>query len=322
MRKFTSVKDVTDIDELIKKSLFYKSNPLVHNKLGLNKRIGCIFMNPSMRTRLSIQIAAQQLGMTPIILNAGSEGWMLEFSDNAIMNGTTVEHIKDAAPILGSYFDILAIRTFASLKICEEDYSEHILNQFIKYSKVPVISLESATLHPLQSLADLITISEEWKSSFENNVKPKIVLTWAPHIKPIPQAVANSFSEWIIKWGKADFVITHPENYELPELFTPGATITSNQNEALKNADFVYVKNWSSFNKYGEVLNTDKSWMLTNKKLEATNNAKVMHCLPTRRNVELSDEVLDSKYSIVTKQAVNRIWSAQTIISEILNSIG
>jgi N-succinyl-L-ornithine transcarbamylase len=323
MRNFVSVDDVTDIDALVKKALAYKANPFVDKTIGATKRIGCLFLNPSMRTRLSTQIAAQNLGMEAIIFNVGSEGWALEFEEEAIMSGNSVEHVKDAAPIFGKYFDILAIRTFPSLKNREDDYSELYIKQFIKYAGIPVVSLESATLHPLQSLTDIVTISETLQNSpLGAGGKPKIVLTWAPHVKPLPQCVANSFSQWITAWGKADFVITHPEDYNLSEEFTKGATITTNQDEALKNADFVYVKNWSTFNDYGKIYESDPKWMLTNKKLEQTNNAKVMHCLPVRRNVELSDEVLDGPNSIITQEAGNRVWAAQAVLSEILQSNG
>lgn len=323
MKKFVSVHDVNNIDALVQKALAYKANPFTDKSLGTNKRIGCLFLNPSMRTRLSTQIAAQNLGMEPIIFNVGSEGWMLEFEEEAIMSGSTVEHVKDAAPVFGKYFDILAIRTFPSLKNRDDDYSELYIKQFIKYAGIPVVSLESATLHPLQSLTDIITIQEALLSSSSTvGIKPKIVLTWAPHVKPLPQCVANSFSQWINAWGKADFVITHPEDYELSEEFTKGATITHNQNEALKDADFVYVKNWSTYNDYGKIYESDPKWMLTNKKLEVTNNAKVMHCLPVRRNVELSDEILDGPNSIVTQEASNRVWAAQAVLAEILKSNG
>ena len=318
MEKFISVQDVANIDDLVQKALAYKKDPFQHKALGTNKRIGCLFLNPSMRTRLSTQVAAQNLGMEAIVFNVGAEGWSLEFEEGAIMNGTTVEHVKDAAPIMGHYFDILAIRTFPSLKNREEDYSEQYINQFIKYAGIPIISLESATLHPLQSLTDVITIYE----TFKELRTPKVVLTWAPHVKPLPQCVANSFAQWMTAWGKADFVVTHPEGYELDEQFTKGATITTNQDEALKDADYIYVKNWSSYTQYGQILSTDQGWMLNNKKLEGTNNAKVMHCLPVRRNVELSDEILDGEMSIVTQQASNRVWAAQAVLSEILRSNG
>lgn len=324
MKNFVSVHDVQNIDALVQKALAYKADPFRDKTLGTNKRIGCLFLNPSMRTRLSTQIAAQNLGMEPIIFNVGNEGWMLEFEEEAIMSGSTVEHVKDAAPIFGKYFDILAIRTFPSLKNREDDYSELYMKQFIKYAGIPVVSLESATLHPLQSLTDIITITEYLQGGNHKpqttNEKPKVVLTWAPHVKPLPQCVANSFSQWINAWGKADFVITHPEDYELSEEFTKGATIIHNQDEALKGADFVYVKNWSTFNDYGKIYESDPGWMLTNKKLELTNNAKVMHCLPVRRNVELSDETLDGKNSIVTQEASNRVWAAQAVLSEIISN--
>jgi len=316
LKQFISVNDVSNIDVLVAKALACKANPFANKTLGADKRIGCLFLNPSMRTRLSTQIAAENLGMSCIVFNVGSEGWALEFEEEAIMSGTTVEHVKDAAPIFGKYFDILAIRTFPSLKNREDDYSELYIKQIIKYAGIPVVSLESATLHPLQSLTDIITITE----TFKENRKPKIVLTWAPHVKALPQCVANSFAQWINAWGKADFVITHPEDYELKEEYTKGATITLNQEEALKDADFVYVKNWSTYNDYGKIYTNDPKWQLKKKRWAVTNNAKVMHCLPVRRNVELSDEILDGPMSIVTQQASNRVWAAQAVLSEILNA--
>lgn len=326
MKNFISVDDVQDVDAIVQKALAYKANPYKDKTLGFNKRIGCLYLNPSMRTRLSTQIAAQNLGMEAIVFNVGQEGWALEFEDGVTMNGHTVEHVKDAAPVLGKYFDILGIRTFPSLKDRNDDYSELHLQQFIKYAGIPVISLESATLHPLQSLTDIITITEHLSlmelsatpGTKITNAKPKIVLTWAPHIKPLPQCVANSFAQWITAWGKADFVITHPEGYELDEQFTRGATITNHQDEALKNADFVYVKNWSAYKQYGNILNDDKGWMITNEKLKLSNNAKVMHCLPVRRNVEIDDEVLNGTNSIITEEASNRVWAAQAVLAEIL----
>lgn len=322
MKKFISVHDVTDINALVGKALAYKANPLSDNQLGLNKRIGLLFLNPSLRTRLSTQIAARNLGMEAIVFNVDKEGWALEFEEGAIMSGNTVEHVKDAAPILGQYFDILCIRTFPSLKNREDDYSEMFINQFIKYAGVPVVSLESATLHPLQSLTDIITIKESLlTTNLPAGKKPKIVLTWAPHIKPLPQCVANSFSQWVNAWGEAEFVITHPQDYELADTFTKGATIiTEDQDAALKDADFVYVKNWSTYTDYGKIYENDPAWMLTEEKLALTHQAKVMHCLPVRRNVELSDEVLDSNHSLVTRQAGNRVWAAQAVLSEILQS--
>jgi N-succinyl-L-ornithine transcarbamylase len=322
MKQFISVKDVANMNALVQKALSYKTSPLLDKHLGLGKRIGLLFLNPSLRTRLSTQVAAQNLGMEAIVFNVDKEGWALEFTEGAIMNGTTVEHIKDAAPVLGNYFDILCIRTFPGLIDQAEDYSEKIINQFIQYAGIPVVSLESATLHPLQSLTDIITIEESMVSSSAFiHKKPKVVLTWAPHIKSIPQCVSNSFSQWVNAWGKADFVIAHPQGYELATQFTEGATITHNQSDALKDADFVYVKNWSAFNDYGKVLCTDTNWMLTNEQLALTNNAKVMHCLPVRRNVELSDEILDGPNSLVTKEASNRVWAAQAVLSEILKNM-
>ncbi|MEO6315362.1 MAG: N-acetylornithine carbamoyltransferase [Chitinophagaceae bacterium] len=317
MKQFISVHDTPAINAMVQQALAYKAAPLKDNTLGQHKRIGLLFLNPSMRTRLSTQLAAQNLGMEAIVFNVGQDGWALEFEEEAIMSGSTVEHVKDAAPILGKYFDILCIRTFPSLKNRDDDYSELYINQFIRYAGIPVVSLESATLHPLQSLTDIITITE----TFKEKRRPKIVLTWAPHVKPLPQCVANSFSQWVNAWGEADFVITHPEDYELDEAFTKGATITHDQDAALKDADFVYVKNWSTFNDYGRIYCNDPAWMLTNAKLQLTNNAKVMHCLPVRRNVELSDEVLDGPNSIVTQEAANRVWAAQAVLSSILKTL-
>ncbi|HEY9044280.1 MAG TPA: acetylornithine carbamoyltransferase [Ohtaekwangia sp.] len=316
MKNFISVNDVPDINGLVAKALDFKANPLKSQSIGANKRIGLLFLNPSMRTRLSTQIAAENLGMKVIVFNVGQDGWALEFEDEAIMSGNTVEHVKDAAPIMGKYFDVLGIRTFPSLQNKVDDYSELYINQFIKYAGIPVLSLESATLHPLQSLTDIITIRE----TFKEKRKPKIVLTWAPHVKALPQCVANSFSQWINAWGESDFVITHPEDYELDEKFTKGATIELDQQKALKDADFVYVKNWSTYTDYGRIYCNDPVWMLTNEKLRLTNNAKVMHCLPVRRNVELSDEILDGANSIVTQQASNRVWAAQTVLHELLQN--
>jgi N-succinyl-L-ornithine transcarbamylase len=326
MRNFLSVHEVENLTKLVNNALAYKADPFKDVKLGDRKRLGMLFLNPSMRTRISTQIAAKNLGMDPIVFNVGQDGWTLEFEDEAIMSGTTVEHVKEAAPVLGKYFDILGVRTFPSLKNKEDDYSELYINQFIKYAGVPVLSLESATLHPLQSLTDLITITETWNSPLLRRgvggeaIKPKIVLTWAPHVKALPQCVANSFAQWVNAWGQADFVITHPEDYELDEKFTKGATITHDQDAALKDADFVYIKNWSTYKDYGKIYCNDPEWMLTNEKLATTNNAKIMHCLPVRRNVELSDEILDGPNSIVTQQAGNRVWAAQAVLAELLKS--
>lgn len=316
MKQFISVNDVPDIDAIIAQALQYKNAPLKDELLGRGKRIGLLFFNPSLRTRLSTQIAARNLGMEAIVFNAGGDGWTLEFEEGAVMDGTSVEHIKDAAPVLGTYFDILCIRTFPTLRDRDADYSEYVLQQFIRHTGIPVISLESATLHPLQSLADVITIQEN-----KTIEKPKVVLTWAPHIKPIPQCVANSFAEWLGAWDKADLVITHPEGYELNNDFTKGATVTYDQAEALKGADFVYVKNWSSYHDYGKVALGNERWMLEEHKLSQAPAAKIMHCLPVRRNVELSDELLDSQRSLVTQLAGNRVWAAQAVLSNILKGL-
>jgi N-succinyl-L-ornithine transcarbamylase len=299
--------------ELLDMAAAYKASPSLHAEKGKGKRVGCIFLNPSLRTRVSTQIAAQQLGMEAIVLNMDKEGWALELQDGAVMNKGTVEHIKDAAGVLGSYFDILALRAFPSLTQKEEDVADFVLHQFIKYCKIPVVSLESAIRHPLQSLADQLTIQELAKGK----KSPKVVLTWAPHIKAIPHAVANSFAEWSLGMGH-DLTICHPEGYELDPEFTQGATITNDQREALQDADFVYVKNWSAFNEYGKILCTDERWMLTEAHLKNAPEAKVMHCLPVRRNVELSDEILDGPRSLVQQQALNRVYAAQAVLSKLL----
>jgi N-succinyl-L-ornithine transcarbamylase len=314
VKHFVSVNDVEDIGALVAQALRFKAQPGPDYRPGAGKTMGLLFLNPSMRTRLSTQLAAKNLGMDTLVFNVGQDGWALEFEDEAIMSGTTVEHVKDAAPILGKYFDVLGIRTFPSLNNKEDDYSELYIRQFIKYAGIPVVSLESATLHPLQSLTDIITIAE----TFQEKRRPKIVLSWAPHVKALPQCVANSFAQWVNAWGGAEFVITHPEDYELDVKFTGSARIEYNQDEALRDADFVYVKNWSTYRDYGKIYCNDPEWMLTQEKLKITRQARVMHCLPVRRNVELSDEVLDSPNSIVTRQAANRLWAAQAVLNEIL----
>ncbi len=316
MKKFTSVSDVENLQEIIKKALQIKENPLSEPGKGKGKTIGLVFLNSSLRTRLSSQIAAQNLGLNVLTLNAAQEAWNLEFADGAVMNGDTVEHIKDAIEVLNQYCDIIAVRCFAGMKNKEDDVNESILSQFEQHAKVPVISLESATRHPLQSLADCITITENWKEER----KPKVVLTWAPHIKPIAHAVGNSFAEWMQEMG-VDFVIANPEGYDLDKNFTKDVKVIHDQDEALKDADFIYVKNWSSFDEYAEMPEVKENWMLTNEKLENTNEAKIMHCLPVRRNVELSDEVMDGENSIIYQQAKNRIFSAQAVFSEILDEI-
>ncbi|MET3500159.1 N-succinyl-L-ornithine transcarbamylase [Mucilaginibacter rubeus] len=315
MKLFSSVNDVADVKALVKEALALKQDPFAHQQLGKNKTLALVFLNPSLRTRMSTQKAALNLGMNVMVLNIDKEGWALELRDGVIMDGTTVEHIREAAGVMGQYADIIGVRSFPGLRNREEDYSEMIFNKFVEFCKVPVVSLESATRHPLQSLADLITIEE-----LKTTARPKVVLTWAPHIKPLPQAVPNSFSEWMCK-ADVDFTIVQPKGYELCTDFTQGANITYDQDEALAGADFIYVKNWSAYEPYGNILGKHEEWMLTNKKLEQTNNAKVMHCLPVRRNLELSDEILDGPNSIVVHEAGNRVWAAQAVLKQMLESL-
>jgi N-succinyl-L-ornithine transcarbamylase len=316
MKYFTTVNDVANVDNLILDAIACKKSPHSHPSLGKNKTLGLIFLNPSLRTRLSTQKAALNLGMNVMVMNVDKEAWALEFAEGAVMNGTTVEHVKDAAAVMGQYCDIIGIRCFPGLGDRALDYSEQVLLSFMKHCRIPVVSLESATLHPLQSLADLMTIKENWN----HTRKPKVVLTWAPHIKALPQAVVNSFSEWMGK-AQVDYVITHPPGYELAEDYTSKATVMHNQDEALKNADFVYVKNWSSYNDYGKVLCTDPSWMLTPEKLKLTNNAGVMHCLPVRRNVELPDAIIDGPNSLIFHQSENRLYAAQAVLKALLEKM-
>lgn len=319
MDKFTSVSDIADLPSILSEALRIKKNPYADKGRGQDKTLGLIFMNPSLRTRLSTQKAALNLGMNVIVMNIDKEGWGLEFQDGSVMNGSTVEHIREAAGVMGQYCDILGLRCFPGLVNKEEDYHEEILNKFIRYSGVPVISLESATLHPLQSFADLITIEEH-----KTKKHPKVALAWAPHVRALPQAVPNSFSEWMCRAQKdvgLDFVIAHPEGLELNPEFTRGAGITHDLDEALRGADFVYVKNWSAFKDYGKPYTGGEDWMIDNSKLKLTANARVMHCLPVRRGVELADEVLDGPASLVLQQAANRVVSAQTVLKHLLEEI-
>lgn len=320
MKQFTSVNDVEDITQLVNDALALKSDPYGHQDLGKNKTLGLVFLNPSLRTRLSTQKAAINLGMSVMVMNMDKEGWALETQDGIVMNGTTVEHIREAAAVMGQYCDILGLRSFPKLTNRDEDYNEDFFNKFIKYCGVPVVSLESATRHPLQSLADLVTIKETWKGEH----KPKVVLAWAPHVKALPQAVPNSFSEWMCKAQEEDlldFTIVQPEGYELSEDFTPGANIMYNLEEALNGADYIYVKNWSSFKEYGKVLTYPDGWMMNNEKLKGTNDAKVMHCLPVRRDLELSSEILDGPNSLVIHEAGNRLWAAQAVLKDLLQNL-
>lgn len=318
MKLFSSVKDISNIKELLSEVKEVKNNPFGNQELGKNKTLGLVFLNPSLRTRLSTQKAALNLGMNVMVMNMDKDGWALETRDGIMMNGTSVEHIREAAAVMGEYCDILGLRSFPKLQNRDEDYSEDLFKKFVKFCGVSVISLESATLHPLQSLADLITIEEN-----KTNEKPKVVLTWAPHVKSLPQAVPNSFSEWMCRAQKdelLEFVITHPKGYELAEEFTKGAKITHNQEEALADADFIYVKNWSSYQDYGQILSEGNGWMMDNEKLKPTNNAKVMHCLPVRRDLELSSEILDGPNSLIIKEAGNRVWAVQVILKRMLEN--
>jgi N-succinyl-L-ornithine transcarbamylase len=313
MRHFTSVHDVTDLNKLVADAMAFKQNPF-QPTLAIGKKVGLIFLNPSLRTRLSSQIAARNLGAEVVVLDIGKDGWALEFEDGALMNGNKAEHIKEAAGVMGRYFDLLGVRTFPELKSKADDYSENLLNAFIKHSNLPVLSLESGTRHPLQSLADLITIKEQWTSK----TKPKVVLTWAPHVKALPQAVPNSFAEWM-KASDVHFSIANPVGYNLAPEFTDGIEVFHDQEEALRNADFVYVKNWSSYDEYGKILSKDESWSFGSKQLELTENAKVMHCLPVRRGLVIRDEILDGPNAIHLEQAENRIYAAQAVIHNLLH---
>lgn len=314
MKQFFSFLDVqSNYKNLIKDALRYKKYPFSSQEIGKNKVIGLIFFNPSLRTRLSSIKAAYNLGCQIWILNANLDSWKLETQDGIIMNNSTQEHIKDAIQVMSTYCDIIGVRTFAELKNREDDYKELFFNKIKKYCSIPIVNLESATLHPLQSFADLITIYE-----LKQKPKVKVVLTWVPHVRPLPQAVANSFAEWCSEIDFIDLIITHPKGYELDEQFTKSSKILYNQNEALNESDFIYAKNWSSYYDYGKMLLTDLSWMITKEKINQTNNAKFMHCLPVRRNVVVTDEVLDSSNSVVIQQAYNRIFATQTIFSKML----
>ncbi|MDB5130971.1 MAG: argF [Mucilaginibacter sp.] len=315
MKLFSSVNDIADVKSIVAEALQLKQDPYAFQHLGKNKTLALIFLNPSLRTRMSTQKAGLNLGMNVMVLNIDKEGWALELRDGVIMNGITVEHIREAAAVMGQYADIIGVRSFPGLKDRDEDYNETVFNKFVQYCGVPVVSLESATRHPLQSLADLVTIEE-----LKTRPRPKVVLTWAPHIKPLPQAVPNSFAEWMCK-ADVDFTITHPKGYELSTDFTKGATITYNQDEALADADFIYVKNWSAYEPYGTIFPGNENWMLTNERLKITNNAKIMHCLPVRRDLELSAEILDGESSIVVHEAGNRVSAAQAVLKRMLEGL-
>jgi N-succinyl-L-ornithine transcarbamylase len=309
---YTSIQDIDSLSKWVKSAIKIKGNPLKNKKLGKNKTLGMLFFNPSLRTRLSTQKAALNLGMNVMVMNFTNEGWTLEFEDGAIMNQGASEHIKEAAEVVSQYCDIIAIRAFAGLVDKDKDNAETVMAGFLKYATVPVVNMEGATGHPLQSLADAITMEE-----FKTEHRPKVVLSWAPHPKALPQAVANSFVE-MMQLQDADFVITHPEGYELNPEIIKGSKIEYDQNKAFENADFIYTKNWSSYKDYGKITNNDPNWTVTADKMKLTNNAKFMHCLPVRRNVIVSDEVIDSENSLVIQQANNRTYAAQLVLQKIL----
>ena len=322
MKQFTSVNDVENIDELLKTALEIKANPFNQQEVGKNKTVGLIFFNPSLRTRLSSIKAAYNLRANAWVLTAGADSWTLEMGDGTVMDGDSQEHITEAIQVMSAYCDVLGVRTFPKLVDRDEDYNEIMFNKVKSLSSVPVVSLESATLHPLQSFADLITIAEKigYNSEAKPEKKVKVVMTWAPHPRRLPQAVPNSFAEWFSKVDWVDFTVVQPKGMELDPKYTEGATIMYDQDEALKDADFVYAKNWSSYENYGEANEGDKDWQVTMEKMNLTNNGKFMHCLPVRRNVVVADEVLDSDVSIVIDEATNRIYSAQTVFHEILKN--
>lgn len=312
MNNYTSINDIDNINSWIADAKQIKANPLKDVRLGLNKTIGLLFFNSSLRTRLSTQKAALNLGMNPIVMNVSGDAWGIEFGDGTIMNGNTAEHIKEAAAVVSQYCDIIAVRAFPTLIDKAKDESELVLNAFKKYASVPIVNMESATGHPLQGLTDAITISEHSKKA-----RPKVVLSWAPHIKALPHAVANSFVQAMHKMD-VELVIANPTGYNLNKDITANTPVIHNQTEAFKNADFVYAKNWSSYDDYGQILNTDPNWMITKEKL---NRAKFMHCLPVRRNVVVEDAVLDSDSSIVIQQANNRTYAAQLVLKKILETL-
>jgi N-succinyl-L-ornithine transcarbamylase len=312
MKNYTSINDIDNINSWIKEAKEIKANPLKNIELGRNKTLGLLFFNSSLRTRLSTQKAALNLGMNAIVLNVSGDAWGIEFGDGTIMNGTTAEHIKEAAAVISQYCDVIAVRAFPTLTDKEKDESEHVLTSFVSFSSVPIISMESATEHPLQGLTDAITISENTAKK-----KPKVVLSWAPHVKVLPHAVGNSFVQAMQKMD-VEFVIANPKGYNLNPEITKDTPIYNNQEEAFKNADFIYTKNWSSYEDYGKIENIYSDWMITKEKL---GNAKFMHCLPVRRNVVVEDAVLDSDNSLVIAQANNRTYAAQLVLKKILENI-
>ena len=314
MNQFLTLNDLPNIEYTIQEAIALKNNPYQWEALGKQKTLGMLFFNPSLRTRLSTQKAAQQLGLKTMIMNFSNEAWALEFEDGTQMSGLRSEHIREAAAVVSQYCDAVAIRAFASLSDKIKDEQEVVLNSFINYASIPVINMESATAHPLQALADAITIREHNQTK-----RPRIVLTWAPHPKALPHAVGNSFTR-MVKQLDADFVIAQPEGYELNPDITGDTPLIYNQKEALSGADFVYTKNWCSYSQYGKILRTDSEWMLTPEKMKKTNHAKFMHCLPIRRNIVASDGVLDSPDSLVIKQANYRTFAAKIVLKKILEN--
>jgi len=312
MNNFLNIGDVNDLDKLVRDVIYCKKNSRADHGLGHNKTLGLIFMNPSLRTRLSTQKAGLNLGMDVMVMNFSGEGWALETEEGVVMNGDKAEHIKEAAAVVGSYCDIVGLRSFPSLKNRELDYQDHVINEFVKYAGVPLVNLESATVHPCQSLTDVATIEET-----KTKKKPKVVLTWAPHPRALPQSVANSFAEWINEMDY-EFLIANPEGYDLSAQYTGNARIVHDPDEAYIGADYIYAKNWSSYEQYGQVLTQDPKWMVDERKMGLTNNAKFMHCLPVRRNVVVSDQVIDSSSSIAIQQAANREFAAQAVLKQLL----
>lgn len=314
MRNFTSVHDIGNLEQALEKARFVKENPFADQELGKNKTLLLIFFNSSLRTRLSTQKAGMNLGMNVIVLDINQGAWKLETERGVIMDGDKPEHILEAIPVMGSYCDVIGVRSFAQFEHKADDDNEIILNQFIQYSGKPVFSMEAATRHPLQSFADLITIE-----TFKKTQRPKVVLTWAPHPRALPQAVPNSFAEWI-NATDYEFVITHPEGYELNDKFVGNAIVEYDKEKAYKDADFIYAKNWAAYQdpNYGKILSTDRSWTVDSDKMALTRDAYFMHCLPVRRNMIVTDEVIERKQSIVIPEAANRVVSAQTVLKEIL----
>ncbi|MFI3248657.1 MAG: acetylornithine carbamoyltransferase [Rikenellaceae bacterium] len=317
MKKFTCVADIGNLQDAVHEAFAVKKHRYSFAELGRNKTLLMIFFNSSLRTRLSTQKAAMNLGMNVMVLDVNQGAWKLETERGAIMNGDKPEHLLEAIPVMGSYCDIIGVRSFAQLESKESDYEEVVIEQFIKYSGRPVFSMEAATRHPLQSFADLITIEEH-----KTKPRPKVVLTWAPHPRSLPQAVSNSFAEWMVA-ADYEVVITHPKGYELDEKFTKGATIEYDQKKAFEGADFIYAKNWSAYEdpNYGKILSEDLSWTVDTEKMALTNNAYFMHCLPVRRNMIVTDDVIESERSLVIKEAANREISAQVVIKRILEGL-